>query len=60
MEHLADTEESASRMMEMIMEQMLEEDPTPDKGTDQMGWVRHMNSLHMMAEEFVTRELIFS
>ena len=34
--------------------------PAPDKKTDQMGWVQHMNSLKAQAEEIVTAELITS
>jgi hypothetical protein len=60
MEHLADTEEEAQEQIETIIAEMLKLDPAPDKGTDQMGWVRHMNSLRMTAEEIVTRELVYS
>jgi hypothetical protein len=60
MEHLADTEEEAQEQIETIIAEMLKLDPAPDKGKDQMGWVRHMNSLRMTAEEIVTRELVYS
>jgi hypothetical protein len=60
MEHLADIEEEASGLAEFLIAEMLKRDPAPDKATDQMGWVRHMNSLRMTAEEIVTRELIFA
>ena len=59
MEHLADTEEAASQMIETIMSQMLEKDPPPDKATDQMGWVRHMNMTRSMAESTVIREIVY-
>jgi ATP-dependent DNA ligase len=62
MEHLADTEERASQMLETIMSQMLEKlekNPPPDKGTDQMGWVRHMNMTRAMAESTVIREIVY-
>jgi hypothetical protein len=59
MEHLADMEETALEQIETLIEEMLKRDPAPDKATDQMGWVRHMNSLRMTAEEIVTREMIF-
>jgi hypothetical protein len=59
MKHLADTEESASQMMETLMSQMLEKDPPPDKTADQTGWVRHMNMTRLLAESTVIREIVF-
>jgi hypothetical protein len=38
---------------------MLKLDPPPDKATDQMGWVRHMNGLHMVSESAAIREVVF-
>ena len=60
MEHLADIEETAQEQIESLISETLKLNPPPDKATNQMGWVQHMNSLHMMAEEIVTREVIFS
>ena len=42
------------------MEQLLKQDPAPDKEQNQMSWVRHMNSLKAQAEELVLTELIYS
>ena len=56
--HLQEIQETASRRVEEIMGELLRENPVPDKMTDQMGWVRHMNSLKSQAEEIVTAELI--
>jgi hypothetical protein len=53
MEHLADTEEIANQRMGLIMKQLLEKDPPPDKATDQMGWVCHMNMTKALAEEMI-------
>lgn len=39
---------------------LLEKNPVPDKETDTMNWVRHMNLLKAMAEEVVVREVIYS
>jgi hypothetical protein len=39
---------------------MLKTDPAPDKATDQMGWVQHMNSLKAAAEETVLNDLIYN
>lgn len=38
---------------------LLEKNPAPDKETDAMAWVRHMNMLKAMAEEVVVREVIY-
>ena len=56
--HLWEIQETASRRMELLMGQLLEQHPAPDKNADQMGWVRHMNSLKAQAEEMVVAELI--
>ena len=59
MEHLADVQEEASEKIQSLMDEMLKNDPPPDKATDQMGWVRHMESTHMMAEGVIIREFVF-
>ena len=56
--HLWEIQDTASRRVEQIMNDMLAQDPAPDKRTDQMGWVRHMNNLKVQAEEIMIRELI--
>ena len=33
--------------------------PAPDKATQQLAWVAHMNSLKAQAEEIVLRELVY-
>ena len=42
------------------MTELLEKNPAPDKATQQMAWVQHMNSLKAQAEELVMTELIYS
>ena len=42
------------------MQQYLLTNPAPDKATNQLGWVQHMNSLKAQAEEVVMTELINS
>jgi hypothetical protein len=59
MEHLADTEEAASQMIETLMNQMLEKNPPPDKATHQMKWVQHMNMTKSLAESTVIREIVY-
>ena len=41
------------------MEGMLKNHSAPDKESDPLGWVRHMNNMEAMAEEFVLRELVY-
>ena len=56
--HLREIDETAHRRVEQLMAELLEQNPSPDKKTDQMGWVRHMNALKAQAEEAVLEELI--
>ena len=56
--HLWDVSEQAEIMMNQLMTGLLEQNPPPDKKTDQMGWVRHMNMLRAQAEEVVIAELV--
>ena len=58
--HLWEIQQTATLRMEQLMAQLLQKNPAPDKKTDQMGWVQHMNSLKAQAEEIVTAELITS
>ncbi len=43
--HLWEIQDTASARIEQIMQELLEKNPAPDKRTDQMGWVQHMNVL---------------
>ena len=58
--HLWEIEETAKARVEFLMEQYLKDSPAPDKETQQMAWVQHMNSLKAQAEEVVMMELINS
>ena len=57
--HLWEIEESAQKRLDLIMTDLLMKNPAPDKSTDQMGWVRHMNTIKAQAEEFIFEELIY-
>ena len=57
--HLREVDQNADEMLKLLMDQMLEKDPAPDKATDQMGWVRHMNSIKAVAEEIVLNEIVY-
>ena len=39
--------------------ELLAKNPAPDKATQQLAWVAHMNSLKAQAEEIVLRELVY-
>ena len=58
--HLWEIEDTANARVEQLMAQYLEKNPAPDKATNQMAWVQHMNSLKAQAEEVVMTELINS
>ena len=56
--HLQEIDETAHRRLEQLMKELLEKNPAPDKKTNQMEWVRHLNSLKAQAEEIILAELI--
>ena len=58
--HLQEIDETAHRRVGQLMNELLEKNPAPDKATQQMAWVQHMNSLKAQAEELVLTELIYS
>ena len=58
--HLHEIDETAHQRVELMMQQLLKQAPAPDKATNQMAWVQHMNSLKAQAEEVVMTELINS
>ena len=58
--HLLEIEETAAQRMELLMRQLLEKDPAPDKKQDALAWVQHMNALRAQAEEVILTELINS
>ena len=58
--YLAEIDRTAQERMEVIMGNLLERFPAPDKEADQMAWAAHMNGLTAMAEETVLTELVYS
>ena len=58
--HLEDTEEAANDRMDFLVESLMKRFPPPDKATDMMGWVAHMNNLRAMAEETVLSEIVYA
>ena len=41
------------------MTDLLGKNPAPDKATQQLAWVAHMNSLRVQAEEIILHELVY-
>ena len=58
--HLMEVEQTAESRMRQSMEQLLKQNPAPDKAQNQLMWVQHMNSLKAQAEELVMNQLIYS
>ena len=58
--YLKEIGETAARRMEQLEADLLIESPAPDKATQQMAWVQHMNMLRAQAEEIVMNELIYT
>ena len=58
-EHLYEIDAIANSRLDLLMEQYLEIEPAPDKRTNQMGWVQHMNRLKAQAEEVILNELVY-
>ena len=56
--HLWEIQETATARMEQLMTELLKQNPAPDKKTNQLAWVQHMNMLKAQAEELITSELI--
>lgn len=56
--HLWEIQKTCEMRMELLMVDLLAKNPAPDKATQQLAWVAHMNSLKAQAEEMVVSELI--
>ena len=57
--HLWEVQKTCEMRMELLMADLLAKNPAPDKATQQLAWVAHMNSLKAQAEELVLRELVY-
>lgn len=57
--HLYEVQEIAEKIVEVLMEGLLEKNPAPEKEADAMAWTRHMNMLKAMAEEVVLAEVTY-
>lgn len=57
--HLLEIQQTCEKRMELLMEKLLVKNPAPDKATQQLAWIVHMNSLKAQAEEIILQELIY-
>ena len=59
-QHLAEIDEACEEQMELLVKQMAQREGITEelKASDQLEWVRCMNSIRDRAEEIVLRELI--
>ena len=57
--HLWEVQQTCQKRMELLMTDLLARNPAPDKATQQLAWVAHMNSLKAQAEEIVLHELVY-
>jgi hypothetical protein len=58
--HLRQIDETANGRLEQLMSELLTSAPAPDKETQQMAWVQHMNMLKAQGEEIILAELFFN
>lgn len=58
--HLWEIQEAATSRMEQVMNDLLKANSAPDKKTNQMAWVRHMNALRAVAEDIIRSEILYA
>ena len=58
-EHLLEVDKAAREREEVILKQLEEKEPLPDKKKDQIAWVRAANQHKAIAEEIILNELIY-
>ncbi len=57
--HLIEVDTTAKERVERIMYGLLRSVPAPDKATQRLKWVQHLNTLKAQTEEIVMEELIY-
>ena len=57
--HLLEVDKAAREREEVILKQLEEKEPLPDKEIDQIAWVRAANQHRAIAEEIILKELIY-
>ncbi len=58
--HLYEIDRTAHERLGLIQGQLLASNPAPNKVTNQMAWVQHMNMIKAQAEEIIFTELIYT
>lgn len=58
-EHLQEVDKAAREREEVIIKQLEEKEPLPDKEKNSMAWVRACNQHKSVAEEIILKELIY-
>ena len=58
--HLWEVQQTCDKRIDLLIAELLVKNPAPDKATQQLAWVAHMNSLKAQAEEIVASELIYN
>ncbi len=59
MKHLLEVDKAAREREEMILKQLEEKEPLPEKEKDQIAWVRAANQHRAFVEEIILKELIY-
>ena len=61
-QHLAEIDGACEERLELLIRQMTKQEGVTEalKATDQMEWVRRMNSIRSRAEEIVLHELVYA
>ena len=59
-QHLLEIDESAQHQVDQTIKRLLKQYPAPDRDTDFLAYVGHMNNLTAMAEETVLQDMIYS
>ena len=61
-QHLAEIDQACNERMEIIVSAMAQQEGVTEalKATDQMEWVRRMNSIRSRADEIVLTELVYA
>lgn len=56
---IMEVDKAAREREEVILKQLEEKEPLPDKEADQMAWVRAANQHRAIVEEIILKELIY-
>ena len=59
-QHLFEINDSAQAKVDLTVKRLLKQHPAPDRDTDFLAYVGHINNLTAMAEEVVLHDLIYA